>query len=43
MNEVNKAAAVMLRGRGVPVEVIARVLNVPILRVEKWIEWRLVV
>lgn len=32
-----------MRGRGVPLDVVASVLHVPLLRVKKWTEGRLVV
>lgn len=43
VDEICRAAAVMMRGRGVPLDVVASVLHVSLLRVKKWTERRLVV
>ncbi len=43
LDAMNRAAAVMMRGRGVPPDVVARVLGVPMLKVKRWTEGRSVV
>ena len=40
VDEICRAAAVMMCGRGVPPDVVASVLHVPLLRVRKWTERR---
>lgn len=40
VDEICRAAAVMMCGRGVPLDVVASVLHVPLLRVRKWTERR---
>lgn len=43
LDAMNRAAAVMMSGRGVPPDIVARVLGVPVLKVKRWTEGRSVV
>ena len=40
VDEICRAAAVMMCGRGVPLDVVASVLHVPLNRVKRWTERR---
>lgn len=40
MDEICRAAAVMMCGRGVPLDVVASVLHVPLSRIRRWTERR---
>lgn len=40
VDEICRAAAVMMCGRGVPLDVVASVLHVPLNRVKRWTEGR---
>lgn len=40
VDEICRAAAVMMCGRGVPPDVVASVLHVPLNRVKRWTERR---
>lgn len=40
VDEICRAAAVMMCGRGVPPDVVASVLHVPLSRVKRWTERR---
>ena len=40
VDEICRAAAVMMCGRGVPLDVVASVLHVPLNRIKRWTERR---
>ena len=40
VDEICRAAAVMMCGRGVPLDVVASVLHVPLNRIRRWTERR---